>query len=56
LVDVVANLLNDEPDRVNAVDLKQWTCLHHAANRNKVTIIDLLVDRGAGLCVDGVDL
>jgi hypothetical protein len=48
LADVVGNLLNADPSRVNAVDLKQWTCLHHAANRNRVTIIDLLVDRGAG--------
>lgn len=48
MTEVVERLLNDDPKKIKLTDAKGWTCLHHAAGRGKVVVIDLLLKRGAG--------
>uniref|UniRef100_A0A914V0Q2 Uncharacterized protein n=1 Tax=Plectus sambesii TaxID=2011161 RepID=A0A914V0Q2_9BILA len=50
-VDVVARLLNEDESRLNGKDAKGFTCLHHAATRARIKVIDLLLSRGADINV-----
>lgn len=47
LVDVVERLIEENPERLTSVDIKGWTCLHHAAARSRIKVIDMLLSKGA---------
>ena len=43
LLETVEKLMKEDSARATSTDLKGWTCLHHAASRDKLPIIDLLL-------------
>uniref|UniRef100_A0A914VC02 Ion transport domain-containing protein n=1 Tax=Plectus sambesii TaxID=2011161 RepID=A0A914VC02_9BILA len=49
LVEVVTRLVTEDESRLNGKDPKGLTCLHHAATRARINVIDLLLSRGADI-------
>lgn len=48
--DKVDKMLFENPKLIEVVDNKGWGCVHHAASKGRLNVIDVLLNHSASEC------